>query len=134
MDTCNNLSVLGTLFYIKTIIAVICVIVPVLLLLMLTIDFAKAVVASDPQKINLVKKSAVKRIIFAVIVFLVPYIVNGAMGLLEDTSSFFACYDMATSANVQKLANINELERKAKLEEDEEKRQKLLSKMEQQKN
>ena len=114
LDVCNDLSILGVILFIKNLLKIICVAVPILLLLFLTIDFTKATIESDSEKMNKVKAIAIKRIVYAIIVFLVPVIVNGVMSLLGDSTNFSSCYDMANNDNVQSLAEANKLEQDAK--------------------
>ena len=114
LDVCNDLSILGVILFIKNLLKIICVAVPILLLLFLTIDFTKATIESDSEKMNKVKAIAIKRIMYAIIVFLVPVIVNGVMSLLGDSTNFSSCYDMANNDNVQSLAEANKLEQDAK--------------------
>ena len=114
LGVCDNISVLGVILFIRNLIKIICIITPILLLLFLTIDFFKAVIESDSDRMEKVKAIAIKRIVYALFVFLVPSIVNGAMSLLGDNTSFSSCYEAANSGNVQKLAD----EAKAKAEAD----------------
>lgn len=50
--------------------------VPIVLIAMVVIDFTKAVVANDEKKMNDSKNTAFKRIIYALVIFLVPTIVS----------------------------------------------------------
>ena len=57
------------------------------LIVLLVIDIGKAVMASKEDEIKSAQKMAIKRIIYAVVVFLIPWIVNLAFGLLDNTST-----------------------------------------------
>ena len=57
----------------------------VALIVLLIIDFGKAVMAGKEDEIKSAQKLAIKRVIYAVVVFLVPWIVNVAFGLLTNT-------------------------------------------------
>ena len=127
---CNQLGLMGALLFIKNIIKIICVAVPVLLLLFLTIDFVRATIEGDSEKMDKVKNVAVKRIIYAVIVFLIPTIVKGSMLLLGDTTKFSSCYDLAETSYVENLAEANRLEQEIKNAENEAKREELRKKEE----
>ena len=56
------------------------------LVVLLIIDFGKAVMAGKEDEIKSAQKLAIKRIIYAIIVFLVPLIVNVTMGLLVNAN------------------------------------------------
>ncbi len=130
LDVCDNISIVSIIYFISTIIGILCVVTSVLLLLVLTIDFVRAVMESDSEKMDKVKKTAVKRIVYAVIVFLVPAIVNGTMSLLGDSTSFTACYDLATSGNVERLAEIKRIDDELKTVKYESDKKELIKKRE----
>lgn len=50
--------------------------IPIVLIAMVVIDFSKAVVASDDKKMNEAKSNAIKRIVYALVIFLVPTLVS----------------------------------------------------------
>ena len=55
------------------------------LVVLLIIDFGKAVMAGKEDEIKSAQKLAIKRVAYALVVFLVPWIVNTAIGLLSYT-------------------------------------------------
>ena len=99
---CDSGSGLSAIYFIKSIVKILCIVTPILLLIFLTIDIVKAVTAGDEATMKKIPGLAVKRFAYAVAVFMVPYIVNGFMGLLGDSTSVSKCYDLATAANVEK--------------------------------
>lgn len=131
LDVCENLSILGVILFIKNLLKIICVVVPILLLLFLIIDFVKATMENDSEKMSKVKNTAIKRIVYAILVFLVPAIVNGFMSLLGDSTNFSSCYDAASSENVQMLAEANKLDEEIQKAETEEKRLELIERQSQ---
>ena len=73
----------------------------VALIVLLILDLGKAVMAGKEDEIKSAQKLAIKRVVYAVIVFLVPWIVNVAFSLLtnagdeqanEQSSSALGCY------------------------------------------
>lgn len=56
------------------------------LVVLLILDFGKAVMAGKEDEIKSAQKMAIKRVVYAVIVFLVPFIVNVGLGLLTNAS------------------------------------------------
>ena len=57
------------------------VIIPSLVIVLCTIDIAKAVVAQDDNAIKKAQSSAIKRIVAGVIVFFIPVVLNLILGI-----------------------------------------------------
>ena len=60
---------------------------PVLLILMLTIDYARAVIASDMEKMKKIKSQVPKRIIDAIFLALTPAIITLIVNLVSGLQS-----------------------------------------------
>ena len=77
------------------------------LIVMISIDFAKNVIAGkdDDMKKNL--SLAIKRIIYCVAMFLVPTIVDATMGLLGDSYSISSCWNMSSSGSSNQESTYN---------------------------
>lgn len=58
--------------------------IPIVLIALIIIDFAKAVVASDEKKMNEAKNASIKRVVYALIIYLVPTIVSLLFKTLGD--------------------------------------------------
>ena len=69
------------------VIKVLQLVVPIGLIIMGTIDMAKAVIAGDEKKMKEAQKPFIKRIIAAVIVFLIPIIVNMVLSFVTTGNS-----------------------------------------------
>ncbi len=82
--------------------------VPITLILLIVIDFAKAVIANDDKKMHEATSVAGKRLVYALVIFLVPTIVrlifnqvgnigtNGGMAAnteLNGATSWIECYN-----------------------------------------
>ena len=102
-SACTSSSVLATILFIKKITKVLSIIVPAILILMLSIDFAKAVIAGNDDQIKNAQKLAIKRIVYGVIVFFVPIIVNAAFLLLEGNDISKTCFSNADDTVVSVL-------------------------------
>lgn len=50
--------------------------IPIVLIVLIIIDFTKATIASDEKKMNEAKNTAGKRVVYALIIFLVPTIIS----------------------------------------------------------
>lgn len=80
----------------KMVIKILQIAVPIGLIVMGTIDMAKAVIAGDEKKMKEAQKPFVKRIIAAVIVFLIPIIVNMILSFVTTgNSEWVDCYNNA---------------------------------------
>lgn len=78
---------LGTLVSVlKSVLVIIQIAIPIGLIIFGTIDLGKAVIASDEKKIAENQKVLLKRVIAAILVFLVATIVSFAMGFIGNTS------------------------------------------------
>ena len=103
-DPCSNASFLATILFIKKLVTIISYLVPVLLVLFMTIDFAKAVIAGDENQMKTAQNLAIKRIIWAVVIFFVPIVVNAVFHLLDNTEAAgITCYNNATDEVVDTL-------------------------------
>ena len=92
-DICKNPNSLKVFKFIGNLLKVAFIVVPILLIVLGSIDFMKAVVAGKEDDIKKAQSVFVKRIIAAVIVFLIPLIVNIIMGILPgaDGSNCLTC-------------------------------------------
>lgn len=105
---CIDGSLLNIMRLVRLVIKVLQIAVPVGLILMGTIDMAKSVIAGDEKKIKEAQKPFIKRIVAAIIVFLIPYIVNIAINLVvSDASDWRNCWNTAGKADYNKV-NYNE--------------------------
>lgn len=84
LNTCDDIGPLIKL--IKSILAIIQFVIPVLLILLGTIDLGKAVISSDDKEVKAAQSRLIKRVIYAVAVFFVALLVNLVMGLVADST------------------------------------------------
>jgi len=78
-DICQNPNSLKVFKFIGNILKVAFIIIPIVLIVMGSIDFMKAVTAGKEDDIKKAQSAFIKRIIAAVLVFFVPIIVNIVM-------------------------------------------------------
>ena len=67
------------------------------LIVLLVLDLGKAVMAGKEDEIKSAQKMAIKRVIYAVVVFLVPWIVNVAFSILTNAGNDTANRDSASA-------------------------------------
>ena len=84
-QACNDILPILRLLR-KGVIPLIQIVIIAALVILLIIDFGKAVMAGKEDEIKSAQKMAIKRIIYAVVVFLVPFIVNVGLGLLANAT------------------------------------------------
>ena len=105
LGICENASILATILFIKKIVNVIVIAIPAILIVLLTVDFAKAVIAGDEKQMKDVQSQAIKRIIYAVAIFFVPVLANAIFNAVGERGvKGFDCYSNATEEKVDKLA------------------------------
>ena len=104
-SACTSVSVLAAILFIKKLTKVLSIIVPAILILMLSIDFAEAVIASNDDQMKKAQSIAVKRIIYAALIFFVPIIVDAMFVLIDGNISVKSqCYSNAESGVIEALS------------------------------
>lgn len=120
---------MATMLFIKKIVQIIFIIAPILLILLLTIDFSKAVIEGSEDRINHIKSVAIKRILFAILLFFVPLIVDVSFSLLDSSKTkVIDCYNNASDENVERLVSGYELDVKNKEESNQTKTEQIRQK------
>ena len=114
-NTCGGLTSILKLIY--NIINILRIIIPIILILLGTIDLGKAVIASDDKEIKSAQSLLIKRVVYAAAIFFIPMLVyvimnlvanagasdntpggaaNGEAKVNEETGSFSACWKAIT--------------------------------------
>ena len=89
---------------VSTGINIIKIVVPILLVVFGMLDLGKAVMAQKEDEIKKGQQTFIKRLVAAVIVFLVIFIVQIVIGLVEPndgTSSVWGCFDCLVNNNCE---------------------------------
>ena len=114
LDTCENPAILRLFFFGLLIRDVIFTVVPIGLIIMLLVDFSKSVVSAGSIELkgtNIV----IKRIIYALIIFLTPWIVDALMSILDGAglsvgTNYKLCVSNAKDGNFDYYDNLKEEE------------------------
>lgn len=85
LDACEHPTILRVLYFGMIFKDIIFTIIPIGLVVMLLIDFSKALIAGKEDEQAKSVKLIPKRIIYAVIIFVIPWLVNALMKILEST-------------------------------------------------
>lgn len=104
-DYCSD-EILTVLSLVRWALNLVCWAVPIILIVLLTIDVAKIVTAGnlDDKIKKEVGNKIVTRLIYAVVIFLIPIIINAVFGLLPQNvksntglgnSSWYSCWRAA---------------------------------------
>lgn len=83
-DFCGQEGVLKTFQIVGYLITIIKILVPLILIIFGSIDFGKAVVASDDKAIQSAARMLVVRAVGGVIIFFIPAIISAATGLISS--------------------------------------------------
>ncbi len=112
-DSC--LTVLGVIFFIKELIKYALILIPIGLIVMLSIDFTKGVISFQDGKDNVINL-VIRRIIYTVVIFLIPTTIFGVFSILglayKDSESCWAYVDKSSVSEIKKA-----MENKQKEEE-----------------
>lgn len=108
INACENPDILRVIYFANLILDIVRIIIPIGLIIIGMIDFSKAVTSSDE---GVQKKSVnlfLKRIIYAVLVFAVPWIVEIliiTLGNLTEGVNFTDCLENANSKTIEEIEN-----------------------------
>lgn len=88
-DLCNDALIQAVVGTVKNVLNIISIAVPIVLIVLCTIDMFKAFTNGDDKERSKAWKGAIKRLVFAVIVFIIPWLVKlgfSLIGSLVDTN------------------------------------------------
>ena len=112
LNICNNADVLSIMRIVKIVILIIKISVPIILLLSLMIGYLRAVKDHDDDALNKVNKSAVAKIIAALLVFFIPDLVNTIADAVDvNKNSYISCIKLATTESINQALYDTALER-----------------------
>lgn len=92
-EICENVRVLNTLKFVGIILFVIKIFVPVLIIILGSVDFAKAMVEGKNDEIQKKIPILVKRVITGIVVFFIPSIINFLFSVIDTYSETMQKYE-----------------------------------------
>lgn len=108
VKACQGLT--SIVLIVKFLLTIIQWIVPIILIVLGTIDLVKAVIAGKEEDIKKNQTALIKRVIAAVVVFLVPMIVTILMGWIGN-DDWKTCWNNTTTPNsLKSLFGIEDLD------------------------
>ena len=115
IDLCSEPTFLGIIFFIKQLLKIVWIIIPMGLILMAMVDLAKSVLANGTDEMAKNGKVLIKRTILCIALFLIPTFVNFLVNLIGDVvldSEFVTCYKRAKLDTILKLSNNKDISSK----------------------
>ena len=106
IDACNNPEVLKVIYFIKILLNIVKIVIPIALIIMGIIDFSKSMIITDE---NVQKKAFSlfgKRILSAIIIFAMPWIIEvlvGVLGTIFKDANYAECLDNANKNKIEQL-------------------------------
>ena len=86
-DFCSNKNILQGLSVIHTLLSIARILVPLIIIILATIDLSKAVISGDDKAIQTSTKMIINRLIIGVIIFFIPTIVYSIIHFVDKTKS-----------------------------------------------
>ena len=101
--TCGGADILRILKFVNLLLDIVFIIVPIALIIMVSLDFAKNVIANKEDEMRKNAGVAIKRIIFCAALFLVQPIVTFVVGFIgENSNNYLTCLEIADSDDIWK--------------------------------
>lgn len=126
-SVCETPDVLRVIYFIKIIINIIKIVVPIVLIIMVSFDCAKGVMSGD-KKVGEVLKASKNRIISAILVFVIPWIVNLTLVIVDEETTYESCWVNAEASTIAIYQEKWDAEEERKKKEEDAKRQEELLK------
>ena len=108
-NVCEKSSFLKSIYFIKELIHYTCILLPIGLIIMIMIDLIKNVI-SKGEDMNKNIKMAGKRILYCIIVFLIPTVVNLSVSILNQADISINYNECLTNANLSTIKGLEETE------------------------
>ena len=123
---CETSAVLKTIRFLSELLKIVLFLVPMILIVMVSIDIGKAVIANDESEMKKAGHTAIRRIIMGMFLILIPRITVPLISLLVNASSTVTNYNNCIE-NMKNISLYEKLEQSER-EEEQETYQKKLSK------
>ena len=110
LSACTNPEILKVYKFLDEILKIVCVIIPAVLIVMLSLDLFKALMsASDDSKKNI--NIILKRVIYCICFFLVPTIVDLTLNIVDESASNVIADYQSCSININNISYFEELQK-----------------------
>ena len=102
LDNCVNDEILKVIKFIFGLIDRVLFLVPIILIVMLTVDLGKAVISNSEDGMKKAKKLAIRRAIMGLVIFLISAIVYATVNLIPDYPNYRECIERAQGGTFNK--------------------------------
>ncbi len=109
-NVCENVPILRILYFIEQLIKIVCFIIPMLLIVITTINLSKNIIANKEDEMTQNLRLVIKKIINCVIIFLIPGIVEFAINTLGNFNVDFKNCTKITLDKIEKQIKTNKAE------------------------
>ena len=117
IPTCELPYVLQVIYFFKLIFDIVKVLLPICLIILVMVDFFKCLVTGNENEQKNTSKLALKRIMYAIVVYAIPYVVSLVVGILGNLiPDYNLCITNATKENID--IYVKKYEEAKKLEEE----------------
>lgn len=106
IDFCSEPTFLGVIFFIKQLLKIAWILIPMGLIVMAMVDLAKSVLANGTDEMTKNGKVLIKRVLMCLSLYLIPTLVNFVINLMGDgvlDSNFVSCYQKANLNTIFQL-------------------------------
>ena len=86
VDICTDPYILRVLYILRTVISIVCILVPIIIMITIIMKAFSAVTSGKDDDLKNLLPASSKKIITGLVVFLLPTIINFCVGLVGDTS------------------------------------------------
>ena len=128
LDICDSANVVKIIYYMKVIVTIITIAVPIILILSCMISAVRAVVSNDTNALSTMFNAWVKKVIAAILIFYIPTIVFTLIDIVDGDSNVKGCYQSATlnrAENLEKSENSSKEAQIAKWKQEQEEKKKI---------
>ena len=119
VSPCESSTILKTIYFIMEIINVAFILIPIGLIIMVSVDFAKNIMAVSDDEMKKNTNLAIKRIIICIAMFLVPIFVRTSFNMLHDANIFVDYTQCIANATPEKIMDLEVAETIEKQEKEE---------------
>ena len=106
LSMCNEVGVLKAIYFIKILVRASFILVPIGVIVIGLIDLSKSVIGNDEKNSKKNLDLFIKRLIYSIIFFCIPWLVTLIMNLLGDLTKdveWIDCINNATSEKIKEL-------------------------------
>ena len=106
-DAC--ITILGVVYFIRELLKIALILIPICLIVMLSLDFAKGVISFDENNNKKITDHVIRRVIYTIIIFLIPSTIYGVLNVLGlSVQDSYSCWNYVNDTDVDTVKEITE--------------------------